>query len=227
MAKKTFKSIFVKYKKIVIKIILKRKYIFLLGVSLFSMMSILLLRQKTAVSGEWKGIADIKPLTTFLKENPKMDNENIIKPDYATCFKRWKRGYWDLLQETFGIKKALPWKESQFISLLERVTKQRNELGFVDDTIIKMQLQEGARVIVIGNLQGAFHSLVRDIEELIKMNIISADLKVIKETDMLFCTGDAINRSPYSIETMSVLMRLLEENPDQFFYIQGNHDDNN
>jgi hypothetical protein len=193
----------------------------------FLAMTFLYMRQNQVVSNEWKSFHEIKAVSVSLEENPKFDNENIIKPDYTTYFRGWESGYFDSIKELFHLKQKKLWRAEDFKNLLLRVTKKRTDLGYKSDTVLRMRLQEGMRLIFVGNLQAAFHSLVRDVEEWIKMGILDEQFKMKNKEDYIFFIGNAIDRSPFSIETMSLLMRLIEENPEQIFYLQGNHEDNN
>ncbi len=193
----------------------------------FLVMTFLYIRQNDVATNKWKSFNEIKAVALSLEENPKFDNENIIKPDYTTYFKEWDSGYFNLVKEFLHVKKKKLWRADDFKNLLLRVTKKRVDLGYKSDTVLRMRLQEGMRLLFIGNLQAAFHSLVRDIEELIKMGVLDEALKMKNKEDYLFFIGNAIDRAPFSIETMSFLMRLIEENPEQIFYLQGNHEDNN
>lgn len=174
---------------------------------------------------------DIKLYAAKFDEHPKMDNDNIIKPDYTTFFASWKKGFLSRTAERllYGLhlKKRLSWSPEFFKKLILRVTKMRMDAGFKSDVILKMAATEKTQIVVVGNLQAAFHSLVNNLGELIKLGILDEKLRVCKSDHVLIFLGNAINRAPYSMETMSVIARLIEENPKTVFYMRGNHEDNN
>ena len=59
-------------------------------------------------------------------------------------------------------------------------------MGYKSDTVIRMRLQEGMRLLFVGNLQAASHSLVRDVEEWIKMGVLDEQLKMKNKEDYIF-----------------------------------------
>lgn len=174
---------------------------------------------------------EIKLYATKFEEHPKMDNDNIIKPDYTSFFASWKKGFLSRMAERilYGLhlKKRPSWSPEFFKKLILRVTKMRMDAGFKSDVILKMAASEKTQIVVVGNLQAAFHSLVNNLGELIKLGILDEKLRVCKSDHVLIFLGNAINRAPYSMETMSVIARLIEENPKTVFYMRGNHEDNN
>jgi hypothetical protein len=176
-------------------------------------------------------LKDIKLYATRFEEQPKMDNDNIIKPDYTTFFASWNKGFFSRMLERFlyglHLKKPLPWSPAFFKKLIIRVTKMRMEAGYKADVILKMAATEKTNIVVVGNLQAAFHSLVRDLEEMVKLGILDEKLHICKSDYILIFLGNAIDRAAYSMETLSVIARLIEENPKTVFYMKGNHEDNN
>lgn len=83
------------------------------------------------------------------------------------------------------------------------VLKQKNQ------TLIKIEIP----AIVIGDLHGNLHDLIR----------IMNSIDDIFTNNLLFL-GDYVDRGQFQIETITLLLALRIEYPDNFFLIRGNHE---
>ena len=83
------------------------------------------------------------------------------------------------------------------------------------------------KFIIFGNIQGAFHSLVRDLVQLKTLGIIDTSLKIINPDYAIIFMGDIVSRSAFTMETLSLVMRLMQINPNNVFYLRGNHESAN
>lgn len=161
-------------------------------------------------------------------ENPKWDNVNPLKPDYTSFHlkeaKSWARRMVDSALNFIGIQQKTSWFIQDFKNLLETITIKREHDGRKGDYVEKI-VPEG-KFIIWGDIQGALHSLVRCLTELHTHKIIDEDLRITNENDYVIFTGDLINRSPYSLEVLTIVLRLMEKNPGRIVYIRGNHERN-
>jgi len=62
------------------------------------------------------------------------------------------------------------------------------------------------------------------LEHLVEQKIIDKNLKIIKDNYFMVFSGNVIDRSVYSLETLTVVLRLLDANPNRVFYIKGDHE---
>lgn len=83
------------------------------------------------------------------------------------------------------------------------ILKQKNQ------TLINLSLPS----IVIGDLHGNLHDLIRFINS----------IKDVFSNNILFL-GDYVDRGQYQLETITLLLALRIEYPDNFFLIRGNHE---
>ena len=83
----------------------------------------------------------------------------------------------------------------------------------------------GSFFVIWGDVQGAFHSLVRVLEELRSQDIIDEDFHIIRPHTYFVFNGDLINRGAYTLEVLTIVLKLMQKNPDKIFYIRGNHED--
>jgi len=83
-------------------------------------------------------------------------------------------------------------------------------------------------VAVFGDLHGAVHSFIRELQSLERMGYLTADLSVAPahahDFFMVFC-GDYVDRGLYGVEVMALLLTLRIRNPSNVFMVRGNHED--
>ncbi len=170
-------------------------------------------------------LADLQTYATMHPEQPASDDEDWLDPDYTTFQQSIRSGLIARLLQLINLKKKPTWTSNNFEELLQLIVKQREKQKFSGRLIAHMQLSKPAKFYIWGDLHGAFHSLVRTLEWLHKENIITKDLKIINPDHYFIFNGDAINRSPYGLETLTVLLLLLKRNEKQVFYIRGKHED--
>lgn len=158
---------------------------------------------------------------TSLPEYPKASNENRLHPSFS-FFYTTRRPSWirKLRNKFFPTLSSF----SFFQKLLEKVTKDRIAQGYQGDFIHKLSPPANARFILFGDYFGAFHSLIRNLQELHKQGFIDENLRLKKPTDFMIFNGNLINSSPYNIEILTVALFLLSQNPTQVFYIRGSHE---
>lgn len=143
--------------------------------------------------------------------------ESVVKPSFFTRIAR-------KIKKFFGFSVTPAWDPHQFAKLLQNVTKRRLAKGFAGLFDQKIERRQGHKVMVWGDIHGAYHSLVRDLLELKKNGMINENLVITaKGIDFVF-VGDLISRSPYSLETLHLVLLLMSKNPEKVFYLRGNHE---
>jgi len=172
-------------------------------------------------------LSDARKYAQIKEELPTIENKNFLNPEYNSFHKKGLEGpylkKWNSFLRFVGIKREPLWTVKEFERLLDKVVAGRDE-GRI---IFRFTPKTGSKFIVFGDLQGAFHSFVRCLEELKNnLGIIDDNLNIVKTDHYLVFNGDLIDRSPYILETLTLVMRLMEQNPDKVFYIRGNHEDN-
>ena len=125
------------------------------------------------------------------------------------------------------MRKKPEWSANVLKSLLNSATIINKNNGLGPKTIVKINTKKDGKIFIWGDLQGAFHSLVRDLLKMKGMRIIDDSLKILNQQHYILFNGDAINRSPYSLETLSLILLLITNNPKQVFYARGNHEHEN
>lgn len=156
-----------------------------------------------------------------LIEYPHPDNANKLRPDYSFFYKKRISRFFRRLRYKFSTPIDSP---KYFKELLSEVTQKRKTSGFHGNFIRKLSVSSESEFIVFGDLLGNFHSLVRDLEELNKMGLITEELQLLKPNHYLIFNGNVINSSPYNMEILTTAFLLLKQNPLQVFYIRGSHE---
>lgn len=147
-----------------------------------------------------------------------------LHPDFSSFHKERRPGVIRRFFSWFGVGRPA-WNPQGFNVLLGSLTKKRELDGMIGDFIQKYEESPGDRFFIWTDLFGAFHSLVRDLVELRGKGIIADDFKIMQPTNFFVFNGNVIDHSPYVLETLTLVMRLLEANPKQLFYIRGYHED--
>ena len=100
-----------------------------------------------------------------------------------------------------------------------------NQINLDDQAsyIQKVTVGCDARVIVMGDLHGSVHSLLRNLLRLYAGGILRDNFELADNCYFVF-TGDYTDRGRYGVEVWYLLARLRLANPDRVFLIRGNHE---
>jgi branched-chain amino acid transport system substrate-binding protein len=158
------------------------------------------------------------------EEYPDIDNDNWLNPDYSSFHKAHMQGWISTIAHFFGFSSTPVWSAQEFATLLGQLTNQRETNGYIGRFVQKLAPETGTKIIVISDLYGSFHSLLRDLTALRGMGIIDKTF-TIKSGYYLVFASNAIDFSPYNLETLTVIMRLMITNPTNVIYIRGKHED--
>ncbi|MCK4265153.1 metallophosphoesterase [Candidatus Babeliales bacterium] len=184
--------------------------------------------QESNISEVFSTMTSVEKYAISQSEYPPMDNTRYLKPDYSSFYKRNVYNFWNGLCNkisiALGLKETPLWTPNSFKDLLENLTKDRIDEGYDGEHVLKFVPQVGSKIVLWGDLQGAFHSFTRDLKKLIELGFIDNNLKIIQPNCYFIFNGDLISRSPYIMETLTLAMRIMKKNPKQVFYIKGNHE---
>lgn len=174
-------------------------------------------------------LARARAYADAMPELPRMDNTNLVRPDYASFYRAHSHGVWESIKSFLGklhVVRPPLWTPADLLGVLDSTFTRAKSYKVYKDVVAKIAAKPGTRFVIWGDLQGAYHSFVRGLEKLKEMGIIDDSLKVIAPDTYLIILGDAISRSPYGMETLTVILQLLEINAETVLYLRGNHEDN-
>ncbi len=154
-----------------------------------------------------------------LQEYPDIDNGNWHSPIFDSLYVSQRPSIYARVLNTLGLKK-FPYTIDLFKHLLEEIVSQKDSLALTGEIVQKVFPGADEQIVVFGDLQGALHSLLRDLKKLVQLNVLSDDLKLSQGNYIVF-NGNVINGSPYNIETLFVVLQLIKKNPSQIIYIKG------
>lgn len=113
-----------------------------------------------------------------------------------------------------------------FENLLREVLGKRRARKLSGELVAKIACQDPSKIFIIGNLRGEFHSAVRILTWLHEQGVINEDLVFTHKDYYLVFDGYSVNGSAYSLETLTVILLLLNRNQDRVFWLrsrQENH----
>lgn len=155
---------------------------------------------------------------TTLPELIHVDNDDWQRPDFSSRYgKEKEEQYFSFLYNLGFTSKQIT--SSDFARLIEHL----NSVAVTQDGadgMTKLTLPVNAQCVIFGDLQGAFHSLLRDIRQLISMGILSEDLTLVDDAYIVF-NGNVIGDTPYNMQTLYIVFQLMMHNPDKVIYIKG------
>lgn len=214
---------------------LKRQWLWitmiLLGSLLAFFIGICLLPTPRYKTG-FRTLSELQAHAATLDEWIKMENDNELLPSYEhyyektftrTMWYRWKEKCVWLLSH-LRIMRQPPFSSSFFQTILDNVLQARLKKDWTGDIVQKFEVKPTSKIIVFGIIQGALHSLTRDLEQLKKLDIIDENFKLKNNDYYMVFLGNVVNRSPYTLDTFAVVLRLLEQNPDNIIYLRGTNE---
>lgn len=170
-------------------------------------------------------LQDIQKYAAHMEEYPHNESFAWAMPSYATFWRQQKYVFRQLFLYKLGLKSWPVWHPYGFNRLLVKMININENNGYTGRFSLKMKPVPGSVFVIWGDIQGAFHSLVRGLTELQKKGFINDSLQIIKPYTYFVFNGQLIDRGPYSLEALTVVMRLMERNPQHIFYIRGRDED--
>lgn len=152
-------------------------------------------------------------------EYPAIDNDDWQHPNFSSFYATQHPSIWSNLLSYVGIKSPF-WMPEDLTDLLTEVTRSRESHGMQGNFVQKVMVEPDDKVVLFGDIRGAFHSFVRDMQELVRLGIMDEDLNIING-NYLVLNGNGIGSSAYNVETMFLILTLLKKNPERFIYIRG------
>lgn len=206
----------------------KRIVIFLISVLGVLPLATLLIIPSYKNAEGFKTLSEVEKYAAAFDETKiSMENTNLVKPDYTNFYTAQQKGFFGAKLQKLGLAQKLPWTAHTYKNYFEQLVKAGKEKQLTGNFLYKITPAATAKIIVWGDIQGALHSLTRGLRELVKQGILGEDLKVTNPEHYLIFMGDVTSRSPFLMETLSLVARLMLSNPDNVFYIRGNHESSN
>lgn len=176
------------------------------------------------VTDVFDSLTKIEQYAKFITEYPNPDNSDWENPDFSTYYAHLlSHKFYKTLKLSGNVKQL--WTAKGFKSLLEKMVAMREYFGYQGRFVMKISPLPGTRMIIFGEIHGAFHSLVRDLKALKQIGYIDENLKIIEPDCFIVFNGNISSRSSYILETFTVILRLMYVNPDKVIFIRGSQED--
>ncbi len=193
--------------------------------------TIILLTPSPYFKDGFKNLKELQAYADQTNEQTPMENADTLRPEFTKyyqsqipTFSQKIKNKIKLLLYLAGIKEKPVWSVSFFKTILENTEKSRKNSGHTDNLIYKIQTDPSSKFVIFGNMQGAFHSLVRCLNKIKELGIIGDDFKVTNSNNYIVFMGDLVDRSPFTLEIFTVALKLIEANPQNVIYLRGNHE---
>ncbi len=160
-----------------------------------------------------------------MPEYPANDTTDWSDPDYTSFQKTLLPTLGKRIVDLLGFKLYKIFPVEDFVRLLQDATVYRERVFSRGRLVQKMTPEPGSSFIIWGELNGAFHSLLRCLNQLMQQGVIDDNFKIIKPLTYFVFNGDIAHRSPYVIETLTLVLLLMEQNPKKVFYLKGQVED--
>ena len=80
------------------------------------------------------------------------------------------------------------------------------------------------RIVFLSDYHGSLHSLAETLDYMYRKNMFENDNCHVKNDVIVICSGDIVDRTMYSVETLFILLCLKIHNPNNVYITLGNHE---
>ena len=109
--------------------------------------------------------------------------------------------------------------------VIRELLKDWNGFNPSEFTLIKiLKPQINDKFLIIGDIHGSYHTFIRILLRLIKMNVMKKNC-ILKNDYHLIFLGDIVDRGQYGYEIVMLLFLLKIKNPNNVHLNRGNHED--
>ena len=168
-------------------------------------------------------LPEVQEYAAQFPEYVKPDNNDWLRPDFSSFYRENRPGVFRRFASWFGVSYPV-WDARKFKTLLKSLVTSRERDGLQGEFAEQYKPNKGDKFIIWGDLFGAFHSLVRDLSFLHEQGIINDQFKIIKPNYIFIFNGNVIDGSPYVLETLTLVMRIVSVNHSRVFYMRGYHE---
>jgi hypothetical protein len=173
--------------------------------------------------GSVHAFTNLQDLQTYSAQHPEYpdgDTNQWLDQTYTTVYQSMEPGLFTRVGRWLHLSPQPLWSAVELEKMLERVVRAPDRTKQYE-TVLGTLVTEPMRFVVLSGLHGAFHSLVRILTDLQSQGTLDSNLMLADKTTTLVFNGDVIAGSPYVLETLTVILLLIERNPGKVWYLQG------
>jgi branched-chain amino acid transport system substrate-binding protein len=156
-----------------------------------------------------------------LQEFPVVRYLDVLTPDYSSLYFKLVPPWWKKVLYNAGVLTHPAWTAQNFKALLEQVTDNRELAGNAGSYALEIEPPENSEFILVSNIAGSFHSLMRILGWLNQSNIIDNSFKILPANTYFVFDGNSINSSPYNLEVLTIILTLMKNNGNKVLHIKG------
>ena len=187
----------------------------------FLIMAILLYAAPTVQARVFTRLSQAEAYALYYSEKVEPDNKDWVRPDFSSAYTERKPNFLQRLAANIGFT-TNKFDMDSFKSLIRKITKERKKYGCDKEMPLeKVQPAEGDRFMIWCDLQGAFHSLLRDLSYLKSQGVINDYFKILKPNYYFVFNGNIVGGSAFQFEMLTLLLQLMNVNPKKIFYTKG------
>ena len=201
-------------------------HIIITSLALIQLRQIIAVRQSNSI---FTNMHTLSQYSAMLPEKPTPDSTDWEHATYKNFFyKRSHPSIWTTLKLRFSLRNfelhIFEQIGKTLNTQLQTLIKERQKRERMGNYVRLIKPEQDAHYIIITNLNGAFHSLVRFLDYYLKEGIIDETFHLRKNYFMIF-NGNTITDSPYGLDTLSLMVQLKLTNPDQVFFVRGDQEE--
>jgi ABC-type branched-subunit amino acid transport system substrate-binding protein len=171
-------------------------------------------------------IVDVQQYAVTHLENPIIANGSILDSDHEVWYRQQRITLFERIQHFFGIPIADISLYNNIFEQLQVVVHDR-ELHVLSGDYGMVINDKQPQYIIFGEVQGAFHSLVRCLTHLYDEHKIDKNFRIIEPHTYIIFNGNTLSLMynqlivTYGIETLAVVLTLMCRNPEHVIYVRG------
>lgn len=165
-------------------------------------------------------LSDLIVLSKKYPRSVAPDNTDFYNPIFNSYFAAQRPSAFKRLTNFLGIT-ANPLSIRYLIKILKEVIETQKSRGRWGDYVMGTQLAPEQKIIIFGNIQGAFHSLIHDLQELKHQNIIDEQLRITDQRYYIIFNGSVVSRSAEPLQTLLIVLLLMQRNPDNVICLES------
>ena len=165
-------------------------------------------------------LSDVKNYAQMLPEYPVQDLSALTGFSFKKFYTSRVPGYFKTLLSLIGLQESA-WKEQEFKKLFQEVIEKRCTMKYSGHFVSIIKPKPETRFFIISGLNAAFHSLIRCLDEFKKLGIIDDNFKIRDPQCYIVFNGEMITKFSYGLDTLTLILRLMHENPERVYYIRG------
>lgn len=166
-------------------------------------------------------LSDFNFYARRLEQFPQAANLNWLDSDYTDLHSQLMPNVLEKVLEKLHLKSPSIITVNQLSELLDIVLEKRKSQGLDKRPAAIFTCDQKSTFFCWGALHGAFHGLLHALNWFVEQKIMDDTLTIIKPDHFFVFSGDAINKSAYSLETLCVILTLMIKNPDKILYVKG------